>query len=159
MTNQVVIRMASDLKKASTKNDAPIWGKLAEYALKPSIARRDINLNRISQLTKDNDTVVFPGKVLGTGNISHKITLCSFSISNSAAAKVLENGGKLISHADLIKQNPTGKDSDEIAQVGTISANGDKEIGNMISKAMQKVGNEGVITVEEAKEAWPVNGW
>ena len=33
----------------------------------------------------------------------------SFSISNSAAAKVLENGGKLISHADLIKQNPTGK--------------------------------------------------
>ena len=43
------------------------------------------------------------------------------------------------------------KDSDEIAQVGTISANGDKEIGNMIAKAMQKVGNEGVITVEEAK--------
>ena len=43
------------------------------------------------------------------------------------------------------------KDSDEIAQVGTISANGDKEIGTMISKAMQKVGNEGVITVEENK--------
>ena len=109
MTNQVVIRMASDLKKASTKNDAPIWGKLAEYALKPSIARRDINLNRISQLTKDNDTVVFPGKVLGTGNIAHKVTLCSFSISNSAATKVLENGGKLISYSELIEQNPTGK--------------------------------------------------
>jgi chaperonin GroEL len=41
--------------------------------------------------------------------------------------------------------------SDEIAQVGTISANGDPEIGAMIAKAMQKVGNEGVITVEEAK--------
>src|SRR5436853_4779805 len=41
--------------------------------------------------------------------------------------------------------------SDEIAQVGTISANGDKEIGRMLSEAMQKVGNEGVITVEEAK--------
>ncbi len=41
--------------------------------------------------------------------------------------------------------------SEEIAQVGTISANGDKEIGNMIAKAMQKVGNDGVITVEEAK--------
>ena len=52
---------------------------------------------------------------------------------------------KLISSAKKVK------DSDEIAQVGTISANGDKEIGNMISKAMQKVGNEGVITVEEAK--------
>ena len=41
--------------------------------------------------------------------------------------------------------------SEEIAQVGTISANGDHEIGEMIAKAMQKVGNEGVITVEEAK--------
>jgi chaperonin GroEL len=43
--------------------------------------------------------------------------------------------------------------SEEIAQVGTISANGDKEIGEMIANAMQKVGNEGVITVEEAKTA------
>ena len=41
--------------------------------------------------------------------------------------------------------------SEEIAQVGTISANGDREIGAMIAKAMQKVGNDGVITVEEAK--------
>ena len=41
--------------------------------------------------------------------------------------------------------------SAEIAQVGTISANGDSEIGDMIAKAMEKVGNEGVITVEEAK--------
>ncbi|MGH1521277.1 MAG: 50S ribosomal protein L18e [Nitrosopumilus sp.] len=109
MTNQVVIQMAKDLKKASKTNEAPIWAKLAEYALKPSIARRDINLNRIGQLTKENDTVVFPGKVLGTGNIPHKITLCSFSISNSAASKITENGGKLITYSDLIKQNPTGK--------------------------------------------------
>jgi large subunit ribosomal protein L18e len=101
--------MAKDLKKASTKNEAPIWAKLAEYALKPSIARRDINLNRIGQLTKENDTVVFPGKVLGTGNVTHKITLCSFSISNSAANKIIENGGKIISYSDLIEQNPTGK--------------------------------------------------
>ncbi|WP_026791629.1 chaperonin GroEL [Pleomorphomonas oryzae] len=43
--------------------------------------------------------------------------------------------------------------SDEIAQVGTISANGDTEIGKMLAEAMQKVGNEGVITVEEAKTA------
>ncbi len=109
MTNQVVIHMAKDLKKASVKNDAPIWAKLAEYALKPSIARRDLNVNRIGQLTKENDTVVFPGKVLGTGNISHKITLFSFSISNSAATKIVEQGGKIITYSDLIEQNPTGK--------------------------------------------------
>ncbi|MBP0583402.1 chaperonin GroEL [Labrys sp. LIt4] len=43
--------------------------------------------------------------------------------------------------------------NDEIAQVGTISANGDTEIGRFLAEAMQKVGNEGVITVEEAKTA------
>ncbi len=45
--------------------------------------------------------------------------------------------------------------NDEIAQVGTISANGDTSIGQIIATAMQKVGNEGVITVEEAKTAKP----
>src|SRR5690606_5233035 len=43
--------------------------------------------------------------------------------------------------------------NDEIAQVGTISANGDQEIGRFLAQAMEKVGNEGVITVEEAKTA------
>src|SRR3712207_248741 len=43
--------------------------------------------------------------------------------------------------------------SEEIAQIGTISANGDAEVGRMLAEAMQKVGNEGVITVEEAKTA------
>ena len=52
---------------------------------------------------------------------------------------------------DLKKRTKKIKSSEEVAQVGTISANGEKEIGQMIASAMQKVGNEGVITVEEAK--------
>jgi chaperonin GroEL len=52
---------------------------------------------------------------------------------------------------ELKKKSKKVTSSDEIAQVGTISANGDQTIGKMIAEAMQKVGNEGVITVEEAK--------
>ena len=55
--------------------------------------------------------------------------------------------------ADLVKRSKKIKTSEEVAQVGTISANGQTEIGEMIAHAMQKVGNEGVITVEEAKTA------
>ena len=55
--------------------------------------------------------------------------------------------------AQLAKATKKIKTSEEVAQVGTISANGEKEIGEMIAHAMQKVGNEGVITVEEAKTA------
>jgi chaperonin GroEL len=52
---------------------------------------------------------------------------------------------------DVKKRSKKVSTSDEIGQVGTISANGERDIGDMIAKAMQKVGNEGVITVEEAK--------
>ncbi|KAB2955758.1 MAG: chaperonin GroEL [Rhizobiaceae bacterium] len=55
--------------------------------------------------------------------------------------------------ADLVKKAKKIKTSEEVAQVGTISANGEDSIGKMIAEAMQKVGNEGVITVEEAKTA------
>ncbi|MDH5409876.1 MAG: chaperonin GroEL [Alphaproteobacteria bacterium] len=53
--------------------------------------------------------------------------------------------------ADLAKRARKVKSSAEVAQVGTISANGDAEVGGYIAEAMEKVGNEGVITVEEAK--------
>jgi len=52
---------------------------------------------------------------------------------------------------ELKAQSKKVTSNDEIAQIGTISANGDKEIGKIIAEAMKKVGNEGVITVEEAK--------
>jgi len=55
--------------------------------------------------------------------------------------------------SDLKRRSKKIKTSEEVAQVGTISANGAREIGDMIASAMQKVGNEGVITVEEAKTA------
>jgi chaperonin GroEL len=61
---------------------------------------------------------------------------------DKAVAQVIE---------EIAKRSKKVKNSGEIAQVGTISANGEKAIGQMIAEAMQKVGNEGVITVEEAK--------
>jgi len=109
MTNAVVLLMAKDLKEASKKNKAPIWSRLAELALKPSSARRTVNVSQIDRLTKDGDVIIVPGKVLGTGDMSHKITLCSFSISNSGAQKILEQGGKILSYSELIKNHPTGK--------------------------------------------------
>ena len=66
----------------------------------------------------------------------------------------LKRGIDLAVHAvveELKKKSKKVTSSDEIAQVGTISANGDQTIGKMIAEAMKKVGNEGVITVEEAK--------
>ena len=75
MVNQLVLLMAKELKKASKKNEAPIWARLADLAIKPSSARHVVNLTKIDKITKEGDVLFVPGKVLGTGNMSHKICL------------------------------------------------------------------------------------
>ena len=108
MVNQVVLHMIKDLKQASKKNEAPIWSRLAKLAIKPS-SRKIVNLTRINKITKDNDVLFVPGKVPGTGNISHKIILSSFSISTTAAKKIIQTGGTIMTYSDMIKKYPTGK--------------------------------------------------
>ena len=109
MVNQIVLHMVKDLKQASKKNEAPIWSKLADLALKPSSSKRTVNLTRINKITKENDVLFVPGKILGTGNLSHKITLSSFSISTTARNKIIKSGGNVMDYSDMIKKFPTGK--------------------------------------------------
>ena len=109
MANQTVLHMVKDLKQASKKNDAPIWSKLASLALKTSSSKRVVNLTKINNLTKDGDIIFVPGKILGTGNLSHKITLSSFSMSTTAANKIIQSGGNIMVYSDMIKKFPTGK--------------------------------------------------
>jgi large subunit ribosomal protein L18e len=101
--------MVDTLRVASKKNKAPIWERLADLALKPTRAKRTMNLGQIDRLAADNDVIIVPGKVLGTGNLSHKITLCSFSISTTGAKKVTASGGKVLDISQIIKNHPTGK--------------------------------------------------
>ena len=76
------------------------------------------------------------------------------SVAAGANPMDLKRGVDLAVHTvveELKSKSKKVTNDDEIAQVGTVSANGDAEVGNMIAEAMQKVGKEGVITVEEAK--------
>ena len=109
MVTQIVLHMVKDLKQASKKNEAPIWSKLADLALKPSSSKRTVNLTRINKITKENDVLFVPGKILGTGNLSHKIILSSFSISTTARNKIIKSGGNVMAYSDMIKKFPTGK--------------------------------------------------
>ena len=63
----MVIQMAKQLKTASSKNDAPIWSKLAQLVQKPSSAKKVVNLTQINDKSKENDAIVVPGKILATG--------------------------------------------------------------------------------------------
>ena len=110
MVNEHRIRMARDLKRASLRHHAPIWRRVSEYALKPSAARRSTNVNSIDAHTRQDDVVVFPGKVLGTGTISHRISLFCFGISESAASKIRQAGGRILDHTSIVSERPTGRE-------------------------------------------------
>lgn len=100
--------LIKELKAAGTANKAPIWTKIAKCVTKSRVAHKVTNIKQIAKFSKDGDTIVFPGKVLGVGLLDHKITLCSFAISNTAAQKVLDAGGKIVEFSNIIKEKPTG---------------------------------------------------
>ena len=99
----------SSLRNAFKTNKAPIWRALEEELAGPRANRREINVRRLAEITKADEVVVVPGKVLGTGNLGHKLTVCAFSISETAAKKIIDSGGKLIAFDDLINNHPDGR--------------------------------------------------
>jgi large subunit ribosomal protein L18e len=104
-----LIKLVKELRIASKKNEAPIWSKIAKDALKSNSKKRAVNLKKIDALTDDGSAVVISGKILGTGKLSHKVLVSSFSISSSAAKKIKESGGQILEFSDMIEQFPTGK--------------------------------------------------
>ena len=104
-----LVDLIRELKSASKKDEAPIWSKIAKNALKSNSSKKTINLKKIDMLTDDGNAVVISGKILGTGQLSHKVLVSSFSISNSAAKKIKESGGQVLKFSDMIEKFPTGK--------------------------------------------------
>ena len=104
-----LVQLIKELKSASKKNEAPIWSKIAKNALKSNSNKKTINLKKIDRLTDDGNAVVISGKILGTGKLSHKVLVSSFSISNSAAKKIKESGGEILQFSDMIQRFPSGK--------------------------------------------------
>src|SRR5213593_4905061 len=107
--NTMIDNIIWTLRSAFKKNKAPIWRALEEELAGPRANRREINVRRLAKVTKASEVVVIPGKILGTGNLGHKLTVCAFSISETAAKKVIESGGKVVTFEDLIKKHPDGK--------------------------------------------------
>ena len=104
-TNPLLKSLIQEIREAGKKNKADIWMAVADELEKPTRRRRIVNISKISKVTKPNDTVVIPGKVLGTGAIGHKVKVAAYKFSGSAKQKV-----NALSIPQLIKENPKGKD-------------------------------------------------
>jgi len=107
-TNPRLINLIETLKIESYKNDAKIWKDIAKRLSKPARKRAEVNISKINRYTKEDDIVIVPGKVLGSGKLNHKVVVAAFSFSETAKRAIEESGGKYLTIEELLKKNPKG---------------------------------------------------
>jgi large subunit ribosomal protein L18e len=107
-THPELIQLIKQLKKESREKNVPIWHDVAEQLSQSRSRRAAVNLSSINRNTKRADTVIVPGKILGTGSLTHPITVAAFSISNLAKAKLDAIKAKYITIPELVAENPQG---------------------------------------------------
>ena len=107
--NPVLQSLIHELKKRSNEQSVNLWKRVANDLEKPTRQRRVVNLSSISRYTKENEVIVVPGKVLGAGDLKHKVTISAFQFSNGAKEKIEKAGAKVITLLELSKENPSGK--------------------------------------------------
>ena len=108
-TNPVLLGLIMELKKRSNEQNANIWKRVATDLEKPTRQRRVVNLSSISRYTKEDEIIVVPGKILGAGNLEHKLTISAFQFSSGAKEKIEKAGAKIVTLLELSKENPNGK--------------------------------------------------
>jgi large subunit ribosomal protein L18e len=108
-TNPRIIKLIDDLKAKSREQNVGIWRDIALRLDKPTKHFAEINLSKISRYSKDNEIVIVPGKVLGTGDIDHPVTVAALNFSMTAEQLIANAQGKCLSIEQLMETNPTGK--------------------------------------------------
>lgn len=108
-SNPILLRLVMELKKRSNEQNASIWKRVANDLEKPTRQRRVVNLSSISRYTKEDEIIVVPGKVLGAGNLEHKLTISAFQFSDGAKEKIEKVGAKIVPLLELSRENPNGK--------------------------------------------------
>lgn len=100
--------LTQKLTKASKNNGPKIWARVADELTRPSRIARRVNLSRIARVSDGKLTVLVPGKVLGVGTIQSPITVAAMSWSASAAQKITQAKGSIITIDELLENNPKG---------------------------------------------------
>jgi len=106
--NPELLNLVRSLRKKATESDAAIWRDVADRLSSSRRRRVAVNLSRLNRHTKEKETVVVPGKVLGSGKLEHPLLVAAFTFSEQARSKISKAKGKCLTIQDLLKDNPEG---------------------------------------------------
>jgi len=110
-TNLFLRKLIEKLKKLSKKENANVWKDVAYYLEKPTRQRPEVNLVKVEKVAKEGETIIIPGKLLGGGNLTKKVTVVYWRASRSAIKKLEENGIEHYSLEKYMEINPKGSNT------------------------------------------------
>ncbi|ERG98332.1 MAG: ribosomal protein L18E [Haloquadratum sp. J07HQX50] len=108
-TNPRLDSLITELKSVSRDSDANIWQDIADRLEKPRRTHAEVNLGRIERYARENETVVVPGKVLGSGVLEKSVTVAAVDFSSTARQKI-EQVGSAETLERAVADNPSGSD-------------------------------------------------
>ncbi len=107
-TNIILRKTIRKLRSIARRNSAPVWRYVSELLERSTRRKIVVNISKINRYTEPGDTVIVPGKVLGSGSLDHQVIVAAVGFSKKAIDKITRSGGKVIHILDLAKENPKG---------------------------------------------------
>jgi len=106
-TNPRLSSLIADLKSAARSSGGAVWGDVAERLEKPRRTHAEVNLGTIERYAQEDETVVVPGKVLGSGVLQKDVTVAAVDFSGTAEKKI-DQVGEAVQLEQAIEDNPEG---------------------------------------------------
>lgn len=104
--NPILHRTRIVLRRAARKSRTPLWRDLAERLARPRRSRAEVNLSKLSRVTDPKDRVIVPGKVLGSGLVTHPLIIGALQYSGAARAKIRAAGGEPLTISQFTERFP-----------------------------------------------------
>ena len=109
-TNPRLASLIAELKSAARDSGADVWNDIADRLEKPRRTHAEVNLGRIERYADEDETVVVPGKVLGSGVLQKNVTVAAVDFSGTAETKIRQADGEAVPLEEAVQQNPDGRD-------------------------------------------------
>ena len=107
-SNSTLVKTILELKEASRKNEAPLWRSIANRLEGSSSNWPSVNVSKLEYNINKNGKAIIPGKLMGTGIVTKKMTVAAYSFTDSAKEKIQSAGGKCLTYNEMIKATPKG---------------------------------------------------
>lgn len=107
-TNPKLVELIGNLKVKSYQEDVKIWKDVAKRLERSNRRYAEVNISKISKYSSPDETILVPGKILGSGQLEHKVNVVAFGFSKKAEEKIGAAGGKCLKITEILDENPKG---------------------------------------------------